>query len=381
MIPVVVASGLVANGSVAQAANKKPVLIAAVVGASGAYGEIGKNMINAGKLAVAEINKRGGLLGAKVIFKYADDQGNPTLAGQLVQKFVGEGAIAIVGSGDTGPATAAMSGKLHVPDIGIVDGGGPTVYPKGPGTPPLKWIFEYSTSTYELGGKLAQYAVAHCKATAVLHDQTSYGVGAAQAIKLGFAKAKKKLALNDTITEDWSSASTVDASPEVKRVQSSGADCVVPWLNPEDAARFVQTADNLGIKFTILANDAAYGDVTFPKLAGKSANGVISAQLAALITPNAALKKYQSDYQAQFGATADIYGAQSYDSIMLLAQVVNKIKSLDKAKIRNAMEHVSGYHGITGVLGFSPSNHESIDPISLTYIKYDFTKTAWLPLM
>lgn len=359
---------------------KGNVLIGEVVGASGAYGEIGQNMINAGKLAVAKLNADGGILGRHVELQYYDDQGNPTLGAQLFQRLVSAGAVVIVGSGDTGPATAAEAEKLHIPDIGIVDGGGPTVYPKGPGTSPLKWVFEYSTSTYELGAKLASYALGHCKATAMLHDQTSYGVGADQAVRYAFKQAGRPLALDDTISENWSTASTVDIAPEVRRVQASGADCVIPWLTPEDAARFVQTVSSLGVHFTVLANDAAYGDVTFPKLAGKAADGTISAELKALIAPSPALRQYRKDYQAQFHATPDIYGEQSYDAIMMFAQAAQTAHSLKPDDVRNAMENINNFQGITGTLGFSATKHESIGPASLVYIRYDAAKQTWVPL-
>lgn len=355
----------------------KTILIGEVVGATGAYAVIGENMINAGKLAVAQINASGGLNGSQVAIQSYDDQGNPTLGAQLVQKLVSAGAVAIVGSGDTGPATAAESTRLGVPDIGIVDGGGPTVYPNGPGTAPLKWIFEYSTSTYELGAKLATYGLAHCTKLAVLHDQTSYGEGASQAISFAYKTAGKELALNDTISENWSTSTTVDVAPEVRRVQSSGADCVVPWLSPENAARFVQTVKSLGGHFTLLTNDASYGDTVYPKLAGAAADGSISAELSALVNPNAGLQSYQQKYQAQFNAPPDIYGEQTYDSIMMLAQAIRSTHSTNPATIRDALEKMTNYQGITGILGFSASQHESIGPESLTFIRLDAASGKW----
>lgn len=371
------AAGCGSSGSSGGGGGGGTILIGEVVGASGAYAAIGENMINAGKLAVAQINSSGGLNGSQVAIQSYDDQGNPTQGAQLVQKVVSAGAVAVVGSGDTGPATAAESGKLHVPDVGIVDGGGPTVYPNGPGTTPLKWIFEYSTSTYELGAKLASYGLAHCSHLAVLHDQTSYGEGASQAIEFAYKTAGKSLALNDTISEDWSTATTVDVAPEVRRVQSSGADCVVPWLTPEQAARFVQTVSSLGAHFTLLMNDAAYGDTTFPKLAAAAGNGAISAELSALLTPNADLQTYEQKYQAQFHATPDIYGEQTYDSIMMVAKAIKDSHSSNPSTIRDALEHMSGYQGITGTLGFSATQHESIGPESLTFIRLDAASAKW----
>lgn len=355
------------------------IVIGGVVGSSGAYGIIGVNMINAAQLAVAKINSSGGLLGKKVTFISYNDQGDPTLGSQLFQRVVSAGAIAVVGSGDTGPATAAEAEKLQIPDIGVVDGGGPTVYPDGPGTPPLKWVFDFSTSTYELGGKLAAYSLQHCTATALLHDQTSYGEGAAQAIVYAYKQAGKSLALNDTITENWATSSPVDITPEVRRVQSSGADCVIPWLTPEDAAAYVRTASSLGVHMTVLGNDDAYGDTTYPTLAGPAANGTISAELTALVHPSAALLAYQQQYESQFHATPDIYGEQSYDAIMMLAQVVKQIGSTNPQKIQAAMQQVTNYQGITGILGFSPTDHESALPTSFSWIRYSTTAKAWVP--
>ena len=73
-------------------------------------------MVNGAKLAIADLNKRGGVLGKKFSLQSYNDQASATLSSQLFQRLVSAGAVAIAGSGDTGPATSAMAQRLQRPE-------------------------------------------------------------------------------------------------------------------------------------------------------------------------------------------------------------------------------------------------------------------------
>jgi branched-chain amino acid transport system substrate-binding protein len=155
---------------------------------------------------------------------------------------------------------------------------------------------------------------------------------------------------------------------------------VIPWLTPENAARFVQTARSLGANFTIIANDAAYGDTTFGKLAGSAADGTISFGLKAIISPSPQLKEYEAKYKEMFHAKADIYGAQTYDSVMMLAKAIEESESTEAGAIRDALEGMTKYSGITGSLGFSKTKHEALEPNSFQQIEYSAASGEWEPV-
>jgi branched-chain amino acid transport system substrate-binding protein len=371
------ASGGSTGSSGGSSGGGKSILIGTIAGTTGAYGSTGVAMVNGAKLAVQDINAGGGVNGRKFSLTTANDNASATVASQEYQKMVSNGAIAITGSGDTGPATAAMSGRLQVPDIGVVDDAGITVYPKGPSAPPLPWAWSFGLNTFAWGAKDAEYALKNCKSLAVLHDPSTYGGGGDDAIKLAYKNAGKKITLDEAITENWSTGATVGLSSELNKIKSAGADCVVVWLTPQDTAAFVQAMHSAGDNFTVLGNDEINADNTFSNLAGSQANGAITSQLS----PSAALKDFTKRYQAQFHVAATPFAEATYDSVKMLAQVIkaNGGKT-DPKSLQAGLNSVKNFPGLTGTLTLSAMKHATIDESQLTAVKYDASKKQWVPL-
>jgi branched-chain amino acid transport system substrate-binding protein len=370
-----------ASGGSGSSGGGKSILVGTIAGTTGAYGSTGVAMVNGAKLAVQDINAAGGASGRKFSLTTANDNASATVASQEYQKMVSNGAIAITGSGDTGPATAAMSGRLQIPDIGVVDDAGITVYPKGPSAAPLPWAWSFGLNTFAWGAKDAQYALKNCKSLAVLHDPSTYGGGGDDAIKLAYKNAGKSITLDEAITENWSTGATVGLSSELNKIKSAGADCVVVWLTPQDTAAFVQAMHSAGDNFTILGNDEINADNTFSNLAGSQANGAIGAVITSQLTPSAALTDFTKRYQAEFHVAATAFAEATYDSVKMLAQVIKDDGGkTDPKSLQAGLNSVKNFAGLTGTLTLSPMKHATIDESQLTAVKYDASKKQWVPL-
>jgi ABC-type branched-subunit amino acid transport system substrate-binding protein len=353
------------------------ILVGSIAGTTGAYGTTGVAMVNGAKLAIDDLNAKGGAMGKKFSLQSFNDQASATLSSQLFRRLVSAGAVAIAGSGDTGPATSAMADRLHIPNIGAVDDAGLTIYPNGPAKPPLEWVWSWGLNTFAYGGIDASYALKHCKGLAVLHDPASYGEGGEAGIKLVYSKAGKKLAVDDAISEDWSTGATVGLTNEINKIKQSGADCVVVWLTQQDTARFVQTLKSTGTKLTVLGNDEMNADNTFASLAGKDANGAIGAMLTTEYKPTPALTSFRKRYKARFHVDATPFAVANYDAIMLLGQVIKQVNSTDPNKLKDGLNKVKNYHGLQGTVSFSPQNHATITQKQLTLTKYDSASKTW----
>jgi len=378
-VTVVAAIAIFAATAASAATSGSTILIGAIQGTTGAYGTTGQATANGAKLAVADLNAAGGALGKKFSLQSYNDQASATVSSQLFQKLVSAGAVAIAGSPDTGPATAAMADRLHIPDIGAVDDAGITIYPNGPAKPPLPWVWSWGLNTFAWGGIDAAYAMKNCKALAVLHDPESYGEGGDAGIQLAYKTANKTVALDDVITEDWSTGATVGLTNEINKIKAAGADCVVVWLTQQDTARFLQTLKTTGTKLTVLGNDEINADNTTASLAGEAADGTIAASLTTQLHPTAALSSFYKRYKARFKVDATPFAVASYDSIMMLGQVIKKAGSTDPNKIQAGLNSVKNYHGLQGVVSFSPQNHATITQKQLTLVKYDFASKQWKP--
>ena len=361
-------------------ADADTILIGSIAGTTGAYGSTGVAMVNGAKLAVSDLNARGGALGKKFSLQSYNDQASATLSSQLFQRLVSAGAVAIAGSGDTGPATAAMAQRLHIPNIGAVDDAGITIYPKGPSKPPFDWVWSWGLNTFAWGGIAAHYAQSNCKGLAVLHDPSTYGGGGDAAIKLAYKNSKKKIVLDNSISEDWSTGATVGLNNEINKIKKAGADCVVVWLTPQDTARFMQTLKSTGTKLTVIGNDEINADPTFSNLAKSAGDGAIGATLTTQLHPTAALKSFYKRYKARFHIDATPFAVANYDALMMLGQVIKKVKSTDPDKLKDGLNSVKNYHGLQGTVSFSKQNHATITEKQLTLVRYSAAKNVWLPI-
>ena len=353
------------------------ILVGSIAGTTGAYGSTGVAMVNGATLAVADLNARGGALGKQFKLQSYNDQASATLSSQLFQRLVSAGAVAIAGSGDTGPATSAMAQRLHVPNIGAVDDAGLTIYPNGPDKPPFEWVWSWGLNTFAWGEIVGQYARTHCKALAVLHDPSTYGRGGEAGVKIGYEKNGKKLVLDETINEDWSTGATVGLTNEINKIKSAGADCVEVWLTPQDTARFAQTLKSTGTKLTVLGNDEINADNTFASLAGSAANGAMAGMLTTELHPTAALKSFRTRYKARFHVDATPFAVANYDAIMMLGALIKKTGSTDPNKLKDAFNSVKNFKGLQGTVSFSEQNHATITTKQLTLVRYDAKTTTW----
>src|ERR1700678_4137302 len=87
----------------------QPYLIGLIAGTTGAYGSTGVATVNGAQMAVDKINASGGVLGHQLKLDPHNDDASATVSGQLYEKLIAAGAIAIAGSPDTGPVTAQLA--------------------------------------------------------------------------------------------------------------------------------------------------------------------------------------------------------------------------------------------------------------------------------
>ena len=74
------------------------------------------------------------------------------------------------------------------------------------------------------------------------------------------------------------------------------------------------------------------------------------------------------------------FAETSYDSIMMLAQVITKAKSTAPAALQKEFNNTKGFKGITGDLGFSPKDHITITADQITLVKYKASTKEWVEL-
>lgn len=374
-------AALVALAAGAQARSHAGTITIGVVGGqSGLYAYVGNEQYVGAQIAADQINAAGGVIGSKIQIVARDDAGDPTKGINAVQELVSQqNAVAIVGSPDTAGAIAPFAERVQRPVIGVVDGGGPNVHPNGPTKAPRKWVFGITMDTFAMAQKLGQYAAAHCKKIAILHDTTTYGVPAAAATVGELARLKTKAVIDDAVPEDWTKASAPDVGPEVRRLHDKSVDCAIAWISQEAGARIALTVQTMKYPLTILGPDTLSSIPRYVQLAKSAANGTVSVQISALLKPNAKQKVFRAAYAKKTKTTQapSSYAMESYDAVYVLAKAIAIAKSADPAKVRDALEKVKNFPGAAGPVTFTAAQHEAVTPKQLTFVVYRNGK--WSP--
>lgn len=357
-------------------------LVGLIAGTTGAYGAVGIAVVNGAQMAVDEINAAGGVNGHMLKLDANNDDASATLSGQHYARLLSDGAIAIAGSPDTGPTTAQLAERHQFPTIGVVDDGGLTIYTEGPDGPPNAWAWSFGLNTFAWGEKIGEHALKHCPdgRLAVLHDPSTYGQGGLYGVQIAYNKAGKKVEMDHTITENWSTGATIGLMPEIEAIKAAGLKCVVVWLTPQDQAAFAQDLKTVGYEVTMYGNDVTNADNTFSSLAGERGNGLITAALTTELFPNERLLAWQAKYRDLFKLEPSPFAAGSYDSIMMLKQVIEKTGSTAPADLQKGFNSVQNFDGLTGTLSFSEKDHLTIDADQITLVKYDAASDKWVEL-
>lgn len=369
-------------GSIAASASKRPILIGSIMPETGAYSAIGQAADNSAKMAVAQINRAGGVLGRPLKIVYTNDDANSTTSALLFKKFVSEGAVAILGSGDTATTTVTMASQYKIPDVGLIDDGGSAIYPKGPGKAPYPWAWSTSFNGYAVGQALGIYAKSHCaNGLYIVHDGTYYGQGGLTGFQISY---KKPLKGNDTIDENWSSSQPAAAAmdSEISKIIASGASCADVWLTPQDQATFLNEMANLGDtgKFVVMGNDDTDSDTTMTALAGKNANKMITADLTVLHSPTIADKRYTAEYKKIYHIAPTPWGMVQYDAVKILAKAITAAHTTKAFALKKQLNKITNFPGLTGKLSFTPMIHTSINGPQFTPVQYNAATKKWVVL-
>ncbi|MCK7505108.1 MAG: ABC transporter substrate-binding protein [Desulfobacterales bacterium] len=81
-------------------------------------------------------------------------------------------------------------------------------------------------------------------------------------------------------------------------------------------------------------------------------------------------------YEQEYGKVLEAVPALAYDAVMLLADAVTRVKSIEPAKIRDALASTKRFKGVTGEITFD----ENRNPInkSAVILKFENGKSVYV---
>ena len=296
-------------------------------------------------LALDEINGKGGVRGRPLQYVFEDSQADPRQTVAIAQKFVSDAKI-VAELGDFS-STASMAASSIYQRAGLVQFGFTNSHPNF--TKGGDFIWSNSVSQADEQPRLAKYAAdLGFKRVAVLYLNTDWG-RTSQNI---FGAAAKALGLEVVAAEGYQ-PDEKDFRSTLVRVRDAKPDAIVLISYYADGALVSRQIRTVGLTTPIVASGSIYSP-KFIELAGDAANGVFTETNFFPEEPRPEVQNFVTKFRAHYNEEPDTFNAVAYDTIVLLAAVIDKYGP-DRTAIRNGLAEIKDVPSIIfGKATFDP---------------------------
>ena len=357
---VVVALALLVPAFVAAQSAKKPIVIGVMGDFSGPIAPYGTAGFQGATIAAEEINAAGGIKGAPIQLKQYDERNDP-VEGVTIAKRLGDEVLAILMTSGSSPALSAapVFDRAGIPFITTV-AANPAVTESG-----WKFVNRLHLSDRDQVERVLQYAVEVDKFTkiGVLYDTSDYGIGGRDIALKTLAKRN----MQPAVVEGWKQTDA-DFSSQIVKLKNSGAQGVVVWGTVEGAVRIAQQMHSLGLDKTKVYGGGGLVTQKYIDLGGKAVEGTI-ATWAYLDPNNPKVRGLVAKYEPRFKRKVDVFTAQGYDAIHILAQAIGQAGDSvsDRPAIQKAIRSIK-YQGAVGEVTFD-DNGQNVRKIVIARVQ------------
>jgi branched-chain amino acid transport system substrate-binding protein len=326
---------------------------------TGAQATFGKSTDNGIKLAVDEINAKGGVMVGgkkmKVVLVSDDTEGKPEKAGTVVTKLITKDKVVAV-LGEVA-SSVSLQGAPVCQEYGV-----PMITPSSTNPDVTKvgdMIFRVCFIDPFQGLACAKFTREELKLTkvAVLFDQASaYSVG----LKDEFSKAFKGMG-GSIVSEQAYTQGASDFNAQLTRIREASPDAVFIPGYYSDVANIAIQARKLGMKMPLIGGDG-WDSEELAKNAGDAINGCFYSNHYAPDQPTPVIQEFVAKYQKAFGGIPDGLAALGYDAANILFDALARAKSAGGSDLKQAIAATKDFKGVTGSITIN-ADRDAVKPV------------------
>ena len=310
-----------------------PIRIGVVTPLSGTYAGIGQQVKWGLDLAAAQINAAGGVMGRKLELLYEDEEANPAVATQKAEKLFQVSKVdfltGTVNSGSTLAVgqVAERNNKLIATTVSFADS--ITADKCSPN------VFRVNARAGMQSAALADWMAREKPNANVFYLGPDYEMGRSTVAAFKTAAEAKGA---KTVGEVFAPLDNKDYSPFFGQLRSSKPAVIYTSVAGNDTVRLFTQMAEFGVNRNVQLVGAS-GTVTSQNLAaiGKAADGFVTGVGYSPNIDSTENRKFVAEFEAAAKTKPDLYGADSYGVLFFYKAAVEKAKSVETDKLRDAM--------------------------------------------
>jgi branched-chain amino acid transport system substrate-binding protein len=339
-----------------------PIVIGSVLDLSGPVATLGQYAKRGVDIAIAEVNKAGGVKGRPIELVSLNSESKPDLAASLGLRLAARNDVVAMVGGSFGATQLSLSSIAQKQQI-------PMVTPTGIVTNEqrtMKYAFFTLVDFLDASRMMLQFAKAkNYKRLGLLRLEREYG-------ELG-SKYLHQLAAQygvDIVAEERGADADRDFTAQLTKIRDAKPDFLIIWFANPGGSLVLKNIHQLGIKLPMIAPVSMDSSATV-KLAGPAAEGLIITSQIAGNEPLPRQKAFKDAYEKMYPdqPQPNTFEAVGYDLIKILVSALQKTdEPYTREKIQNSLNGLS-YDGAGTVVRYSSAKHDPVaEGIVLTKI-------------
>jgi len=347
--------------AVGSSGSTRPLLIAVEGPQSGEQAATGLDQLRGVRLAVKQLNARGGLWdGRKVVVFAADDKAEAKDARAVAKRVIAKGIRFVIGpyNSSVGIANLPLYRRNHVLPLWMTSrdetaGAGATLQPMNSQIAPVEDAYAKRVGARHV---------------AMLVDDTANGAftkGMADRLQAALERDGASVTRTSVLeTTDPATNGSYYADKVTTALKSSPDLVYVSTYFPEgiQIAKALAASGRSPRCLMGLANVSI--DFTAKTTLAEAQRCVFSGVPEASEMPSA--RTYVRQYRAAFGKTAGVWGSFTYDSARVLFASINRAKGYGFASVERRLRATKGYRGATGTISINPkTGYRTNAPVSI----------------
>ena len=312
---------------------KNLVVIGGAISQTGRFAEPAGRMYNSVRLYVDQMNKRGGLLGHRVILIMLDDKSDKQTSIKLYEKLITEDKVDLImapySSGIT-DAVANVTERYKMPMVAY-GAASSVIWQRG-----RKYIFNIIdiAENYQKGAAHMARDLG-IKRIAIIGEDSLFP----RMTRKGLEMWAEKLGLEVVLAENYSTRRQGDYTALLQKIKSRRAEAIFSNSYFADAVAQIRQLREMNYNLKMFASTVGPGLPRFAKDLGSTAEYVLgfSQWEPVMALGHEGMGEFIKAYRDRYGDTPNYHSGTAYASLQVFEAAVIKAGSFDRVKVRDAL--------------------------------------------
>ena len=348
--------------------NSNEIKIGANLEMTGNTATFGQSATNGAKLAIKQVNAKGGVLGKQITLVVADNKSDTAEAANAMQKLATQDkVIASIAPIASSSVMAAAQVNESAKILGISPtASNPNVTVDLETGKVRDYLFRATFIDPFQGAVMANFAkntLKAQKAAVYIENSSDYAKGLGKFFKETFVQNGGNI-----VSDEAYLAKDTDFKATLTKIKASNPDVIFVPGYYQEVGMIVKQAREIGITVPILGADG-WDSAKLPEIAGAEAlNNTFFSNHYSPDDNSPEIKNFVEAYKAEYGQVPDAFAALSYDATMMIIEAIKRAGVEDSVKVKDELAKTKDYQGVSGSITLD-EKHNAVKGVVIIEMK------------